>query len=121
MLFRSKTGELFKPATKVSSVTPFVPPRYYRRGRGEIADWLIEEVRRECGHHGIPHPIHVNFIPKLSGNRGRDFRWLEFRRNRQGDRAQIGYGFEMEFAQPITGPIALGYGCHFGLGLFMPA
>jgi|RhiMetdeSRZDD1v2_1073273.scaffolds.fasta_scaffold36157_3 CRISPR-associated protein Csb2 len=121
LLIWGKTGELFKPAPKVSSVTPFVPPRHYRRGRGEFGDWLIEEVRRECSYHGLPHPIQVNFIPKLSGKSGRDFRWLEFRRNRQGDRAQIGYGFEMEFAQPVPGPIALGYGCHFGLGLFMPA
>jgi CRISPR-associated protein Csb2 len=115
-----KTDDLFKPEPKVSSVTPFVPSRHYRRGRGEFADWLIGEVCRECSHHGLPHPIHVNFMPKLSVNGGRDFRWLEFRRNRQGDRAQIGYGFEMEFAQPVTRPIALGYGCHFGLGLFLP-
>lgn len=26
----------------------------------------------------------------------------------------------LEFAAPVNGPIALGYGCHFGLGLFVP-
>lgn len=30
------------------------------------------------------------------------------------------YGFEIEFAEPVCGPIALGFGCHFGLGLFLP-
>ena len=30
----------------------------------------------------------------------------------------FGYGFEIEFAEPVQGPIALGYGCHFGLGQF---
>jgi CRISPR-associated protein Csb2 len=31
------------------------------------------------------------------------------------------YGFTIEFAQDIAGPLNLGYGCHFGLGLFIPA
>jgi CRISPR-associated protein Csb2 len=24
----------------------------------------------------------------------------------------------MRFGEPITGPLALGFGCHYGLGLF---
>ncbi|MGQ0653218.1 MAG: hypothetical protein ACT4P4_13285 [Betaproteobacteria bacterium] len=28
---------------------------------------------------------------------------------------------ELRFAQPVRGPIALGFACHFGLGLFAPA
>jgi hypothetical protein len=24
----------------------------------------------------------------------------------------------LEFAEPFSGPLALGFGCHFGLGLF---
>ncbi len=27
----------------------------------------------------------------------------------------------IEFAEPVQGPLALGFGCHFGLGLFIPA
>jgi CRISPR-associated protein Csb2 len=27
---------------------------------------------------------------------------------------------ELEFTEPVAGPFALGYGCHFGLGQFMP-
>jgi len=27
---------------------------------------------------------------------------------------------ELRFAQPVRGPIALGFACHFGLGLFVP-
>jgi len=52
---------------------------------------------------------------------GGDLRWIEFRRNRTDDSARVGYGFELEFAEPPVGPVTLGYGCHFGLGLFMPA
>ena len=32
-----------------------------------------------------------------------------------------GFGFRLSFASPIPGPLALGYGSHFGLGLFVPA
>jgi len=56
---------------------------------------------------------------------GRSLRWIEFRRERLlggGSRGQgLGYGFEVEFAEPVLGPLCLGYGCHFGLGAFMVA
>jgi CRISPR-associated protein Csb2 len=32
-----------------------------------------------------------------------------------------GTAFKLTFAGPISGPLALGYGAHFGLGLFVPA
>ena len=28
--------------------------------------------------------------------------------------------FRLRFPRPVTGPIALGHSCHFGLGLFVP-
>ncbi len=33
---------------------------------------------------------------------------------------QIGTAFKLTFAAPVPGPLALGYGSHFGLGLFVP-
>lgn len=29
--------------------------------------------------------------------------------------------WRLTFPEPIQGPLALGFGCHFGLGLFTPA
>ena len=53
---------------------------------------------------------------------GRFIRWIEFRRERLlggGSRGQgFGYGFDIEFAEPVAGPLYFGYGCHFGLGMF---
>lgn len=113
--------EIFDARTRVTSATPFVPPRHYRKGRGEFSDWLIEQVRLECSYHSLPPPSQVRFLPTLALTGGKYFRWLEFRRNRKGDDPQIGYGFEVEFPQLVIAPFALGYGCHFGLGLFLPA
>ena len=48
--------------------------------------------------------------------------WLKFRRERLsggGSKAgSQGFGFRLTFPEPVLGPIALGYGCHFGLGTF---
>lgn len=101
------------------SITPFVPTRHYRHGRGEFSDWLKGELCRECGNHGVPAPKHIRMIDRTTG-RGRQFRWIEFRRNRKGGDSIMGYGFEIEFDEPLCGPIALGYGAHFGLGQFRP-
>jgi CRISPR-associated protein Csb2 len=48
-------------------------------------------------------------------------RWLEFQTRRLKGREGYGLaGFELEFAEETAGPLALGFGCHFGLGLFEP-
>jgi CRISPR-associated protein Csb2 len=104
---------------RFASITPFVPTRHFRQGRGEFADWLKEELRRECRNHDRPVPSQIRMVDRTAGP-GRQFRWLEFRRNRKGDDSMMGYGFEIEFEEPQCGPIALGYGAHFGLGQFRP-
>lgn len=50
---------------------------------------------------------------------------IQFQRNRQkrgddGGNRRSG-AFRITFPRPVTGPIALGHSCHFGLGLFVPA
>ncbi len=113
-------AELFPAAEVLASATPFVPPRHYRKGRGDFGQWLAAEVRREAVNHGLPEPVSVTPLPRLV-RRGHNFSWLEFRRNRKDDRQELGYGFELRFGEPVAGPVALGYGCHFGLGLFLPS
>ncbi|HZU80094.1 MAG TPA: hypothetical protein VE991_09290 [Acidimicrobiales bacterium] len=44
------------------------------------------------------------------------------RRAKQGAFPYLGtHGFQLEFAEPVQGPIALGRNSHFGMGLFLPA
>jgi CRISPR-associated protein Csb2 len=56
---------------------------------------------------------------------GRALRPLHFHRFRrkrglvQPD--TLGRVLELRFARPVRGPLALGFACHFGLGLFAPA
>ncbi|MDD3176071.1 MAG: type I-U CRISPR-associated protein Csb2, partial [Candidatus Nanoarchaeia archaeon] len=109
-----------KPGTRFRSSTPFVPSRHYRKGRGDFMDWLAGEVKKEAAYHGLPEPLEVKPVEKLSLKNGRSLRWLEFRRSRKGESRQLGYGFEIVFPEPVSQPVALGYGSHFGLGQFVP-
>lgn len=113
------TEAILPPARTVISSTPFISPRHYREGRGSFSDWIANEVRREAVHHGLPEPSSITPVSGLE-NAFRSVRWIEFRRNRKGDRPQLGFGFVLEFTEPVSGPIALGYGAHFGLGQFQP-
>lgn len=114
------------------SRTPFVltrHPKTTRDGRPKLREdgWQIDgpeaQLVAELARRGFPTPCAIARIPHTRVA-GRELRWLKFRRERQhgaGSRSDLaGYGFRIEFAQPVAGPIALGYGCHFGLGLFTP-
>lgn len=128
------------------SKTPFVPTRHLGRtaniGLVEVAQSpklqaaLIEAVRKELLQRTelADYASHVLIEPildiKQAGiNLGGHFTsWLKFRRERvkgNGKAAGFhGFGFRLHFRdatghpKAITGPIALGYGCHFGLGAF---
>jgi CRISPR-associated protein Csb2 len=95
------------------SVTPYLHPWHRKRGFD-----LPEQVARECRLRGLPEPTVVQHAPP-----GKP-RTLDFRRFRsknilqQPDRQ--GCFLRLEFAEPLRGPLALGFACHFGLGLFAP-
>lgn len=115
-----KIGELegTEPRTSFISATPFMPLRHYRKGRGDFTNWLFQEVRKEAANQGLPEPAEIKLVPTLACS-GRDIRWLEFRRSRKGESSQVGYGFSLVFPDPVSGPVAMGYGAHFGLGYFV--
>jgi CRISPR-associated protein Csb2 len=104
----------------LESATPFIPPRHWRPARGPFGQWLREEVTRECRNQGLPAPVRVEPLAELSIRGSRSIHWMEFRRNRKDDRVRSGYGLRIEFNEPVPEALALGYGCHFGLGQFRP-
>ena len=56
------------------------------------------------------------------GNRKlRSLQFQTIRHNGSGKRGHdSGAAFIIEFPELVSGPLALGYGAHFGLGLFVP-
>ncbi len=116
------------------SRTPFVPtrhPKATRRGEPKLDDRGLQigspehDVRRLLRELGrdLPEPVRVE---RIAGTHlgGKAVRWSAFRsRRNEGEGRRVGgvaYGFRIEFPRPVSGPIAVGYGAHFGLGVFVP-
>lgn len=108
----------FGPARKWRSHTPFLLVRHPKlRGPAEARRMVenpFEQVQLELDRRAIQRPASVTPI------RGTGYRWLEFRTHRRGHSGPPGaWGFELEFDEPVRGPIALGRHCHFGMGVFL--
>jgi CRISPR-associated protein Csb2 len=133
---------LHKGATRWISRTPFVPPRYVKPSGSNS---LQGQIAAELASRGLPVPL---TIKRLDGGQDakasvrllgpdeknaemepafRSTDWLYFRhfvrtrRNGLAPPVDYGYALELVFEKPQSCPIALGFGCHFGLGLFSPA
>lgn len=103
-----------QPVRRFRSHTPFLPVRHPKRRGGALRDTPAEQVVAELRRRGLPDPVTVTPI---------DGPWSAFRtlrRAKQGAFPYLGaHGFELEFAEPVEGPIALGRNSHFGMGLFL--
>lgn len=107
------------------SATPYLRPRHLKggdpfdetrlmiRAECERRGWPLPEVRRDGGSPGDGGSIRVGGVPRnvLAFHRFRSRRGLT-----QPDR--VGLAVRLEFPDAILGPLALGFGCHYGLGLF---
>lgn len=96
------------------SATPYLHPWHCKKGFG-----VVEQIARECRLRGMPEPEQIELLPDVKP-RALDFRRFRSKRGLvQPDRQ--GHFLQLTFARPVLGPLALGFGCHFGLGLFAPA
>lgn len=131
------TAAIFQKSVKFRSVTPFSLPNFPTRGGGKpprFKDSPEGQLLRELRKRGLPEPVSITpikgFFDKLTpieniAEATPRFRWLEFTYRRFNGTAGNGLaGFEIEFApedlDKISTPLTLGFGCHFGLGLFFP-
>ena len=128
--------KLFGPSTDWRSFTPFVSTLHtktYRDGRPKLDanGWQQGSAAHDLLRHLAKHPQGAGVTIRPLDERERPFRFgrihlrsLQFQTRRQGGGLRSygsGSAFEMLFPEPVTGPLAFGYGCHFGLGLFVPA
>lgn len=110
---------LLETATEWISMTPYLHP-WHRKARFDVP----EQIRRECRERGLPELVSLEPVTEIRiGDRARrPIHFHRFRSKRglsQPDRR--GSFWRLHFAEPVHGPLALGFGCHFGLGLFEPA
>ena len=117
---------LFSKSNRWRSLTPYVLTRHRKRD----SDSPEEQIEREVS---LRYPDKKLRSVKLKDPRGRiepmrpgrsnGFRPFDFFRYRQGGGSNAGgaFNFELEFEEEVCGPIALGFACHYGLGLFVPS
>lgn len=82
-------------------------------------DGPVAQLLLSCKRRGLPEVVEVELVPEYDRS-GRSFRWIEFKRYRRGVSKPVmgkSFGFKVTFKEPVMGPLALGYGCHYGLGL----
>jgi CRISPR-associated protein Csb2 len=117
------------------SVTPVVLPRFPKQNHQKQPkidpvtnlqiDGAEHQMRRLLRQLNFDDPSTVEKLPEQHKNRAMQrYGWQQFQRRRyngHGARGQDkGWGFELQFDEPQTGPMAVGYGAHFGLGMFVP-
>lgn len=116
--------ELATSATWVSR-TPFIPPRYLK-SNGQ--DSLEGQVRAELRWRWLPQLVGPPTVTlptdRAAATRAEARRFRHFARTRRdGGKPQAPPGLfdlMLTLENPVAGPLCLGWGCHFGLGLFWP-
>jgi CRISPR-associated protein Csb2 len=129
--------KLFGSSKVWRSATPFVSTRHtkeFRDGRPKIDEtngWQIGSAA-----HDLLRLLAMNFQTVRASIRqdkvitvheapdARTLRCLQFQTIRHNGGGRRGHGeggsFTVTFKEKVSGPLALGYGAHFGLGLFVP-
>jgi len=110
--------ELYGPARRWRSLTPYLPVRH--RKRESLEDYLTADVRTELGYRDLPPAsvIPADPEPRLPDRWARDFR--RYRMTENMSRSRPGLGLRLEFGDPVAGPVLLGKLSHFGYGIFVP-
>ncbi|MEX2517314.1 MAG: type I-U CRISPR-associated protein Csb2 [Gammaproteobacteria bacterium] len=112
------SSSLLTHSTKWQSITPYLHPWHCKK------NYTVEDqIRRECRERGFPEPIKLERLEsiRIKGRERKPIHFSRFRNKRglaQPDRQ--GSFWRISFSEPVSGPLALGFGCHFGLGLFRP-
>jgi CRISPR-associated protein Csb2 len=113
-------NELTRPSAAWESITPYLHPWHIKKRFG-----IEDQLRRECRERGLPEPTTLESFDEVNVGKNRSRRPVHFRRfrNRRGllQPDRLGSFWRLTFPEPVSGPIAMGFGCHFGLGLFIPA
>ncbi len=119
--FRSVS--VFRKSRVWTSVTPFSLPNFPNRGRGKPPrprDLPEAQLAMELRRRGLPEPVRIERTDGYATEARPLVRWLEFYAKRKEMTGKGLCGFEIEFETEIAGPITVGFGSHFGLGLFVP-
>ena len=127
----TEMSSLLRPSTVWVSRTPYFHP-WHRKRNGRFGP--EEQIRHEAALRGMPEMARVEMLDRLDSNSFRSdtgravkarplyrsgFRIMRSSGSTSGNTPdKYGSYVKITFAQPVSGPVVFGYGCHYGLGLF---
>ena len=106
-------SSLLRPSCEWVSMTPYLMPWYAKRNFG-----AVDQITREIRQRGtFPDLSHTEIDQSDRHKRTATFHRI---RSRGGliQPDKLGSFLTLTFAEPVVGPLAFGFACHYGLGLF---
>jgi len=117
MRIGSKDVPELATAARWVSRTPFIPPRFVKAKKHSVDD----QVRAELVSRGLPRALRVELSSTHEAWNAGFQRFVRARRaGAPQPPATAFFHLRIDLESPISGPLMLGYGSHFGLGLFVP-
>ncbi|MCC6526647.1 MAG: type I-U CRISPR-associated protein Cas5/Cas6 [Polyangiaceae bacterium] len=99
------------------SVTPFLAPRHLKpRGRNTLAG----QVQAELASRDLPPATTIEAFEAGAPQASRFRHYVLARQKPPAPPRRVALALLLRFAQPVEGPICLGYASHFGMGRFEP-
>jgi CRISPR-associated protein Csb2 len=111
----AEVSRLFGPAREWRSLTPYLMPWHAKKDFGPT-----EQIAREVEHRGLGTLAGIEHLTtiRIHGRERRPIHFHRFRSRRGLTQPDTSGSFwRLTFVDDIPGPLALGFGCHFGLGL----
>jgi CRISPR-associated protein Csb2 len=131
-LGRGQSPLLAESKTWVSR-TPFIPTRHPKATRAGVPKCDAQGLQIGSPEHDLRRLLKLDQFPDpvivepVGGTQldGREVPWRAFLLRREAGEGKpaangAGYGFRIEFSEPVRGPVAVGYGAHFGMGGCIP-
>lgn len=109
-------SKLLGKGTCWESITPYLHPWHAKKNFS-----VEDQIQRECQERGLPKISRLARLPliKVHGRERSPIHFHRFRSKRGLTQPDThGSFWRIEFSEPTQGPLAFGFGCHFGLGLF---
>lgn len=105
---------MLRSSRRWTSITPYLMPWHAKRDFGAVA-----QIRREIERRGLsPWLVDVTILDQYDVEK----RPIRFHRTRSrrglSQPDTLGQFLTLTFAESAAGPLALGFACHYGLGLF---
>lgn len=128
---------MFGVSSRWRSLTPYVLPRHVKlrgprdaRGLRRMVDGPEDQVVQEASTRWPEWPrlirverrdVRERIRPMIPGSTEGLPPFGFLRQRNSGSNGGGAFNLLLEWSAPVSGPVAMGFSCHYGLGLFVPA